>query len=228
MSHGHKHHHGHHHESEGYNHDHHGHGECCFGGARVGKPVEDFTMEVYDPEEGFFGTVNLEKIKEQKKWTVLFFYPADFTFVCPTELADLASKHEELKKLGCEVVAVSTDTKFSHMAWKTSERLLENVRYKMAADPTGKVSRYYGVYDPESGLALRGTFIINPEGVLVSSEVNFYNVGRNADELVRKMDANNYLLGHPAEACPAKWVPGDKTLTPSEKLVGKVYEALNS
>lgn len=228
MSHGHKHHHGHHRDKDECCHEHHNHGECCSGGAKVGKPVEDFSMDVYDPTEGFFGSVSLEKLKEEKKWTILFFYPADFTFVCPTELADLANKHEVLKNLGCEVIAVSTDTKFSHMAWKNSERLLEGVRYKMAADPTGKVSRYYGVYDPESGLALRGTFIINPEGVLVSSEVNFYNVGRNADELARKMEANFYLLDHPAEACPAKWVPGQKTLTPSEKMVGKVYEALNS
>ena len=212
-------------------HKHHHHDRedecCCQSLARVGKPVEDFTMDVYDPTEGFFGQVSLEEIRKQKKWTILFFYPADFTFVCPTELDDLARKHEELKKLGCEVISVSTDTKFSHMAWRNSERLLEGVRYKMAADPTGKVSRYFGVYDEAAGLALRGTFVINPDGVLVCSEVNFYNVGRNADELVRKMDANSYLLAHPNEACPAKWAPGSKTLTPSEKMVGKVYEALN-
>ncbi len=218
MSHHHHRHHGHHHE----------HGECCFQDqARIGKPVADFKMEVYDPEEAFFGEVSLKQIQESGKWTILFFYPADFTFVCPTELDDLAKKHEELKGLGCEVIAVSTDTKFSHMAWKTSERLLEEVRYKMAADPTGKVSRYFGVYDEETGLALRGSFIINPDGVLVGSEVNFYNVGRNAAELARKMDANVYLRDHPNEACPARWKPGEKTLTPSEKLVGKVYEALN-
>ena len=234
MSH-HDHHHDHHHErghehgeSCGHGHHHHHHGECCCQEhAKVGKHVQDFKMEVYDPEEAFFGEVSLKKIKEEKKWTILVFYPADFTFVCPTELNDLAQKHEALKKLGCEVIAVSTDTKFTHMAWKTSEKLLEPVRFKMAADPTGEVSRYYGVYDCETGLALRGTFVINPEGVLVCSEVNFYNVGRNADELVRKMDANSYLKDHPAEACPAKWTPGAKTLTPSEKLVGKVYEALN-
>lgn len=195
--------------------------------ARIGKPVKPFTVDVFDPEEGFFGQVSLEKNIAEKKWTILVFYPADFTFVCPTELADLASRHGDLKKLGAEVISVSTDTKFTHMAWKTSERLLETVRFKMAADPTGALSRYFGVYDCASGLALRGTFIISPEGVLVASEVNFFNVGRNADELVRKMEANNYLKDHPAEACPAKWTPGQKTLTPSEKLVGKVYESLN-
>ena len=219
MSHHHEHHHGQHHDG----------GECCCQeAAKVGKPVEDFTLEVYDPAEGFFGEVSLEKIKADKKWTVLVFYPADFTFVCPTELADLAARHEELKNLGCEVISVSTDTKFSHMAWRNSEKLLETVRYKMAADPTGKLARYYGVYDETTGLALRGTFVINPDGVLVCAEVNFYNVGRNADELVRKMEANSYLREHPKEACPAKWTPGDKTLTPSEKLVGNVYEALTS
>jgi len=211
-------HHHHHHSEEG----------CCQNLARVGQPVEEFTMETFDPTEGYFGEVSLKQLKEAKKWTILVFYPADFTFVCPTELADLAKKHEALKNLGCEVIAVSTDTKFSHMAWHGSERLLEGVRYKMAADPTGKVSRYFGVYDAASGLALRGTFVINPDGVLVGSEVNFFNVGRNADELARKMEANVYLAAHPNEACPARWVPGEKTLTPSEKLVGKVYEALTS
>ncbi|MCA1943698.1 MAG: redoxin domain-containing protein [Desulfovibrio sp.] len=198
----------------------------CDEGARIGAPVFPFSMDVYDPKEGFFATVSLDQLKEQKKWCVLFFYPADFTFVCPTELADLANKHEALTRMGCEVLSVSTDTKFAHLAWRQSETMLKDVQFKMAADPTGEISRYFGVYDEETGLALRGTFIINPEGVLVSSEVNFYNVGRNADELVRKMEANLYLLDHPAEACPAKWVPGDKTLTPSEKLVGKVGEAL--
>lgn len=125
------------------------------------------------------------------------------------------------------MISVSTDTKFTHLAWKTDERLLADVKFKMAADPTGEVSRFFDVWDFDTGLALRGTFVINPEGMLVSAEVNYYNVGRNADELVRKMEANTYLKDHPAEARPARWTPGEKTLTPSEKLVGKVYEALN-
>ena len=194
--------------------------------AEVGQPVADFSLKVYDPVEGFFGEMDMEKIQEAGKWTILFFYPADFTFVCPTELADLATKHDELVKLGFEVFSVSTDTEFAHLAWRNSEKLLENVKFKMAADPTGKVSRYFGVYDEESGLALRGTFIINPDGIMVSKEVNFYNVGRNADELLRKCQANVHLRANPAEACPAKWVPGGQTLTPSEKLVGHVYEAM--
>lgn len=211
--------HEHHHEHEEYE-------ECCeVTEATVGQEVVDFTMKVYDPTEGFFGEMDLEEIRKAGKWTILFFYPADFTFVCPTELADLAAKHEALVKLGFEVFSVSTDTEFAHLAWRNSERLLENVRFKMAADPTGQISRYFGVYDDETGLALRGTFIINPDGVLVSKEVNFYNVGRNADELLRKCQANVYLRQNPNEACPAKWTPGAKTLTPSEKLVGNVYES---
>jgi len=192
----------------------------------VGMDVPNFEMETYRPASHEFGRISLEEQKQAGRWTILVFYPADFTFVCPTELADLATKHAALEKLGGEVISVSTDTKFSHLAWRDSEKLMESVGYTMGADPTGAVSRLFGVYDEATGLALRGTFIINPEGKLVSSEINFYNVGRDADELLRKMEANVYLMAHPAEACPAKWKAGAKTLTPSEKLVGKVYEAL--
>lgn len=194
----------------------------------VGQDVPDFEMETYNPAESAFGNFSLEEQKKNGKWTVLVFYPADFTFVCPTELADLADKHAELEKLGATVVSVSTDTKFAHLAWRNSERLLEKVNYIMGADTNGELGHMLGVYDHATGLTLRGTFIINPEGKLVSSEVNFYNVGRDANELLRKMKANSYLIEHPEEACPAKWNPGDKTLTPSEKMVGNVYDALNS
>lgn len=192
----------------------------------VGAPVPDFEMETYEPAHGDFGKVSLHDLRRAGKWTILVFYPADFTFVCPTELADLAEKHAKLEALGCAVVAVSTDTKFSHMAWRNSEGLLKGVRYTMAADPTGKVSRLFGVYDESTGLALRGTFIINPEGKLVSGEVNYYNVGRNADELLRRMEANVHLLANPSEACPARWQPGQKTLRPGKELVGNVAAAL--
>jgi NADH-dependent peroxiredoxin subunit C len=191
-----------------------------------GESVPDFKMVAYDPGMNDFTEVHLESLKKQRKWFILFFYPADFTFVCPTELADLASKHDELKSIGAEVVSISTDTKYSHLAWRQSERLLKNVKYLMGADPTGKISKMFGVFDEETGLALRGTFIINPEGKLVASEINFNDVGRNADELVRKVKANIHIALHPDEACPAKWEHGEKTLKPSAKLVGKVYEAL--
>ncbi len=193
---------------------------------KVGQRVPNFEMEVYDPKTLSFGKFSLEDLLKERKWVVLFFYPADFTFVCPTELADLAEYYDQLQKMGVEVISVSTDTKYTHLAWQKSEKLLEKVKYPMGADPTGKVSRLFGVYDENTGLALRGTFIINPDGVLVGAEINFYNVGRNAEELLRKMKANAYLMSHPDEACPAKWKEGDKTLKPSEDLVGRVYEAL--
>jgi NADH-dependent peroxiredoxin subunit C len=192
----------------------------------VGDVVPDFEMDTYDPHTSSFGKLSLADLKAKGKWTVLVFYPADFTFVCPTELADLAEQYDRLKEMGAEVASVSTDTQYAHLSWRNSERLLANVQYPMAADPTGAVSRLFGVFDAKSGLALRGTFIINPEGKLVSSEVCFYNVGRNAEELVRKVEANIHLMSHPSEACPARWKPGQKTLRPSEKMVGKVHEAL--
>lgn len=192
----------------------------------VGQHVPNFEIETYDPEIKDFSKISLEDIKSKRQWLILFFYPADFTFVCPTELDDLAKVYDELKSIGCEVVSVSTDTKFSHLAWHNQELLLKDVKYPMGADPTGKISRLFGVYDENTGLALRGTFIINPEGKLVASEINFYNVGRNAEELLRKMKANIYLSTHPDEACPARWTTGQKTLKPSAKIVGKVYEAL--
>ncbi|MCP5517812.1 MAG: redoxin domain-containing protein [Verrucomicrobiales bacterium] len=192
----------------------------------VGMQVPNFELETYNPASRQFESVSLEGLQKAGKWTILVFYPADFTFVCPTELADLGEQYAALKAMGAEVLSVSTDTKFSHLAWRDTEKLLANVQYPMAADPTGAVSRLFGVYDPATGLDLRGTFVINPEGKLVSAEVNFYNVGRNAGELVRKMEANVYLAQHPDEACPARWKQGAKTLKPSEALVGKVYEAL--
>lgn len=130
--------------------------------------------------------------------------------------------------MGAEVITVSTDTQFVHLAWQQNEKELANVKYPMGADPTGNLSRTYGVYDPGSGLALRGTFIISPDGTLMNSEVNFYNMGRNIDELMRKFKANLYLAKKTDEGCPSKWKDeGDKTLKPSAKMVGHVHEALN-
>ena len=129
--------------------------------------------------------------------------------------------------MGSEVITVSTDTKFVHLAWQREEKMLENVKYPMGADPTGNLSRMFGVYDEQTGLALRGTFIISPEGKILNSEVNFYNMGRNIDELMRKFKANLHLSKYTDEGCPSKWKEeGDKTLKPSAKLVGRVYEAL--
>ncbi|PIR16664.1 MAG: peroxiredoxin [Deltaproteobacteria bacterium CG11_big_fil_rev_8_21_14_0_20_49_13] len=199
--------------------------EMC--AVKVGQVVPNFEIETYEPKTGEFGTISLENLKKNRKWTVLFFYPADYTFVCPTELADVAEKCDELIKAGAEVISVSTDTKFVHLAWKREEKLLSKVKFTMGADPTGNVSRLFGVYDENTGLALRGTFIISPEGKLVANEVNFYNVGRNAAELLRRVKANAYLANHPEEACPANWNDGARTLKPGSKLVGRVSESLN-
>ncbi|MBT6449359.1 MAG: peroxiredoxin [Verrucomicrobiales bacterium] len=193
----------------------------------VGEEVPDFEMETFEPSTGSFGEVSLANLKADGKWTILVFYPADFTFVCPTELADLAAQDAKLTELGAKVIGVSTDTKFAHLAWCREERLMTDVKYTLAADTTGVVSSLFGVYDDATGLALRGTFIISPEGKLVSGTVNFYNVGRNMEELTRVMEANAHCAANPTEACPAQWTPGDKTLTPNEGMVGNVYEALN-
>ncbi len=141
-------------------------------------------------------------------------------------MADLADRHEQFKALETELITVSTDTKFVHLAWQRDEKLLENAKFVMGSDPTGDAARLFGVYDETTGLALRGTFFINPEGTLLASEVNYYNVGRNVDELLRKIKANLHVAQHSDEACPAHWDTGEKTLKPSEKMVGKVYQAL--
>lgn len=193
---------------------------------KIGDRVEDFEFETYDPIKDSFSKFSLKSSIENKKWTVLVYYPADYTFVCPTELSDLADHYDELSKLGVNVVSVSVDTKFVHMAWKKDEKLLENVKYPMATDVAGNLAKKLGIYDYNSGLTYRGTFIINPEGILVGSEVNFNNVGRNMKELVRKIKAFIHCYSNPGEVCPAKWEPGKKTLKPSEKMVGKVYEHL--
>ncbi len=192
----------------------------------VGERVPDFDLETFDPASMKFGRFRLADAVGEGRWTVLVFYPADFTFVCPTELADLASRHAELSALGAEVVSVSGDTKFTHMGWQGQERLLKDVKYRMGSDVKGTLARALGAYDRASGLAHRGTFIIDPGGVLVGAEVNFSNVGRDMDELVRKLKAFVHVHQNPQEVCPAKWKPGEKTLRPSEKLVGKVHDEL--
>ncbi|MBT9136303.1 MAG: Alkyl hydroperoxide reductase subunit C [Firmicutes bacterium] len=192
---------------------------------QVGQNVPDFKLETFEAANIDFSEISLEGLKTNRKWTILFFYPADFTFVCATEFAALAEKYEEFSKMGAEVVTVSNDTKYAHMVWQRVEKMLKDVKYPMGADPTGNLSRLFGVYDEGTGMALRGTFIISPDGKLMNSEVNYYNIGRNIDELMRKFKANRYLASHGEEACPAQWAAeGDKTLTPSIALVGKVHE----
>jgi len=156
------------------------------------------------------------------KWSIVFFYPADFTFVCPTELGDLADYYAELKKLGVEVYSVSTDTHFTHKAWHDTSDTIKKIEYPMIGDPTGTITRNFEVMIEEEGLALRGTFVINPEGFIKLCEVHDNGIGRDAKELLRKIQAAQYVASHPGEVCPAKWTPGEATLAPSLDLVGKI------
>lgn len=195
---------------------------------KVGQGVPNFKLTVYDPKKDDFGEISLEQLKKEGKWTVLVFYPADFTFVCATEFEALAHRYEQFTQAGAEVITVSTDTQYTHYAWHQHERCLKDAQYPMGADPTGEVSRLFGVYDETSGLALRGAFIISPEGKLLSSEVTYYDLGRNMDELLRKLKALVYISQHPGEVCPAQWGEEvQKTLKPGKDLVGHVYEALH-
>jgi peroxiredoxin len=156
------------------------------------------------------------------KWSVFVFYPADFTFVCPTELGDLADVYGEFKKLGVEVYGVSTDTHFTHKAWHDTSDTIKKVQYPLVGDPTGTLARNFGVMIEEEGLALRGTFVVNPEGEIKIMEVHDLGIGRDAKELLRKVQAAQYVASHPGEVCPAKWTPGANTLKPSLDLVGKI------
>ena len=156
------------------------------------------------------------------KWSIVFFYPADFTFVCPTELGDMADFYPEFQKLGVEVYSVSTDTHFTHKAWHDTSDTIGKITYPMIGDPTGAITRNFGVMIEEEGLALRGTFVINPEGVIKIAEIHDLGIGRDASELLRKVKAAQYVAAHPGEVCPAKWKEGDATLAPSLDLVGKI------
>ncbi len=156
------------------------------------------------------------------KWSVVFFYPADFTFVCPTELGDLADLYPEFKKLGVEIYAVSTDPHFTHKAWHDTSDTIKKIQYPMIGDPTGTITRNFGVMIEEAGLADRGTFVLDPEGKIQIVEINAGGVGRDASELLRKVKAAQYVASHPGEVCPAKWKEGDATLAPSLDLVGKI------
>lgn len=155
-------------------------------------------------------------------WSIMFFYPADFTFVCPTELGDLADHHEELQRLGVEVFSVSTDTHFTHKAWHDSSETIGKVGYAMIGDPSGQVTTNFGVMRAGQGLADRATFVIDPDGVIQFMEVTAEGIGRNAAELLRKVKAAQYVRTHPGEVCPAKWEEGAATLAPSLDLVGKI------
>lgn len=183
----------------------------------IGKKINEFKAIAY--QNGEFINVTSDNLRG--KWSVVVFYPADFTFVCPTELEDLAEHYEKFKAEGCEVYSVSTDTHFVHKAWHDTSERIKKIQFPMVADPTGKISREFEVLVEEEGLALRGSFVINPEGVIVAYEVHDMGIGREASELLRKLQAAKFVAEH-GEVCPAKWQPGKETLKPSIDLVGKL------
>lgn len=180
--------------------------------------IEDFTADAYSNGE----FVKISKKDLLGKWSVLFFYPGDFTFVCPTELADLQDNYEEFKKLGCEIYSVSMDSHFVHKAWHDSSDRINHVTYPMIGDPNGQLTKMFSLYSPADGMAERGTIVINPEGKVASYEVVSDNIGRNAEELIRKVAASQFVYEHGNQVCPAKWKPGAETLKPTFDLVGKL------
>lgn len=184
----------------------------------INSQVPEFKVHAF--QNGEFKDVSNNDIKG--KWAIFFFYPADFTFVCPTELVDLAEKYDELKKMGVEVFSVSCDTHFVHKAWHDTSDSIKKINYTMLADPLGVLAKGFGVFKEDEGLAYRGTFVVNPEGLVKLAEVQDNSIGRNAEELVRKVKAAQFVEQHPGEVCPAKWNEGQQTLRPTIDLVGKI------
>ncbi|AUW58094.1 peroxiredoxin [Sphingobium sp. SCG-1] len=186
--------------------------------SRIGAELKPFKTEAY--KNGKFVTVSDADVRGN--WAVFFFYPADFTFVCPTELEDLADHYAEFQKLGVEIYSVSTDTHFSHKAWHETSPAIGKIEYTMLGDASGTITNNFGVMREGAGLADRATFLVDPEGIVQFMEITSEGVGRNAAELLRKTKAAQYVAAHPGEVCPAKWEEGETTLAPSFDLVGKI------
>lgn len=185
-------------------------------GNLINKELDDFKVQAY--QNGEFKEITKQDILGH--WSVFFFYPADFTFVCPTELGDLADFYEDFKEAGCEIYSVSEDTHFVHKAWADASDTICKIRYPMLGDPAGQLARFFGVLVEEEGQALRGTFVVNPEGKIKVYEIHDMGIGRNAEELLRKVQAAKFVEEHGDQVCPAKWKPGEETLKPSLDLVG--------
>lgn len=184
----------------------------------INTEMKPFTAEAY--QDGKFVTITDEDVKG--KWGVFFFYPADFTFVCPTELEDLADNYDQFQSMDVEIYGVSTDTHFSHKAWHDTSDAIGKIKFPMLGDPTGTITRNFEVMREGQGLADRGTFVVDPDGVIQILETTSEGVGRNAVELLRKIKAAQYVRANPDEVCPAKWEEGSETLAPSLQLVGKI------
>ncbi len=179
---------------------------------------EEIDFEIFHENE--ISTTSFAAYRD--KWLILFFYPADFSFVCPTELGELADHYEAFQADGAEIVSVSSDTAFVHKAWHDQSEMIKKVNYPMAADPAHELSTLFGVLNEDEGTAYRGTFIISPDGEIVAMEVNSNGIGRCAPETMRKFKAAKYVGSNPANVCPASWNDGDDTLTPGVDLVGKI------
>jgi len=185
---------------------------------QIGKVVEDFEVDAFHNDE-------VKKVRltdYHGKWVVALFYPADFTFVCPTELEEAADCYSDFQEIGAEILSVSTDTVFVHKAWHDTSEAIKKIKYPMLADPSGKVCRQFGTYIEEEGLSLRGTFIIDPDGVLKAMDIHDNSIGRSAGEILRKLQAAQFVREHKGLVCPASWKPGQKTLKPGLDLVGKI------
>lgn len=184
----------------------------------IGQPAPNFKAKSF--VNGEIKEISLSDYKG--KWVVLFFYPSDFTFICPTELSQMADKYEEFQNLGAEVLSISTDTVFTHKAWHDASETIRKIKFPMVADTSHEISWKYNTLIEEEGISLRGTFIVDPEGILQAYEVHNKSIGRNADELIRKLQAAKFVHEGGGEVCPANWKPGSKTLKPSLDLVGKI------
>ena len=185
---------------------------------KIGEKAPEFSAEIFQNNK--IEKINLSDYKG--KWIVLFFYPADFTFVCPTELGELADIYSELQEMNVEILSVSTDTAFVHKAWHDSSPMIKKINFPMVADPTGNICRNYETYIEEEGLSLRGTFFINPKGILKAYEVHDNSIGRSTEEIKRKIQAAQFVESHPGNVCPMSWKPGKETLKPGIELVGKI------
>ncbi len=186
--------------------------------AKINQQIPDFKAEAF--HNGEFKTISSDDVKG--KWAIFLFYPADFTFVCPTELEDMAKHYDELQSLGVEVYSVSTDTHFVHKAWHDTSEAIGKINYPMIGDPTGKISRGFDVMIEDDGVALRGTFLADPDGVIKVAEIHDLGIGRSAKDMLRKVKAAQYVRDNDGEVCPAAWEAGQETLKPSLDLVGKI------
>jgi NADH-dependent peroxiredoxin subunit C len=185
---------------------------------KIGQKVQDLEVQAFHNND----TKKIKFSDYKGKWVVLLFYPADFTFICPTELEEAANHYEQFQKEGAEILSVSTDTVYTHKAWHDVSPAIKKIKFPMLADPTGNLCREFGTYIDEAGLSLRGTFIIDPDGILKTIDIHDNSIGRSAKEILRRVQAAKFVRENKGEVCPASWEPGKKTLKPGLDLVGKI------